>query len=148
MQAAILGEQGNKEEAIRRLRQIEQGRLTEYVRAMASSMRALFEGRREESLEAAERIIVQFPDPETVCWHARVLAYFGERDRAIAALNQALDHGFILYRILTRRDPWLDPVRPSPEFADLLARAESRYRDAVAAFRDAGGEELLGTHTG
>ena len=148
MQAAILGEQGNKEEAIRRLREIEQGRLTEYVRAMASSMRALFEGRREESLEGAERVIVQFPDPETVCWHARVFAYFGERERAFAALNQALDHGFILYRILTRPDPWLDPVRPNPEFADLLARAESRYRDAVAAFRDAGGEELLGTRTG
>jgi hypothetical protein len=83
-----------------------------------------------------------------VCWHARTLAFFGARERAFAALNQALDRGFILYRILTRPDPLLDPVRSSPEFADLLARAESRYRDAVVAFRDAGGEDLLGIGTG
>ena len=83
-----------------------------------------------------------------MCFHARVLAYFGERDRALAALNQALDRGFILYRILMRPDPWLDPVRRAPEFTDLRSRAESRYRDAVAAFRDAGGKELLGIEVG
>jgi hypothetical protein len=76
------------------------------------------------------------------------MAYFGERDRALAALNQALDRGFILYRILTRSDPWLDPVRPTSAFADLLSRAESRYRDAVAAFRNAGGDDMLGVSAG
>jgi serine/threonine protein kinase/tetratricopeptide (TPR) repeat protein len=148
MRALIFGEQGNREEAIRQLREIERGALTEYMRAQTSSIRALFEGQREESLKGAERVIAQFPDPETVCFHARVLAYFGERDRALAALNQALDRGFILYRILTRSDPWLDPVRPTSAFADLLSRAESRYRDAVAAFRNAGGDDMLGVSAG
>src|SRR5262245_22367142 len=147
MQGVILGEQGNRDEAVRRLRSIEQGRLTEYMRAQTSSIRALFEGRREESLDGATRVIAQFPDPESVWWHARTLAFFGWRERALAALNQALDRGFVVYRILTRPDPLLDPVRSSPEFSDLLGRAESRYRDALAAFRNAGGEDLLGIST-
>ena len=56
----------------------------------------------------------------------------------------SLERGFIVYRILTREDPWLDSLRSSPEFDDLLHRAESRYLEAAAAFRDAGGEQLLG----
>ena len=144
MEAVVLGEQGHESEAIRQLRELEQADLTEYVRAMVSSIRALYEGEREESLKGAQHVIDQFPDPETVCWHARMFAHFGERERALAALNLALDRGFILNRILTRTDPWLDPVRSSPEFVDLLERAESRYREAVTAFQEAGGEELLG----
>jgi hypothetical protein len=38
-------------------------------------------------------------------------------------------------------------VRSSPEFADLLARAQSRYCDALRAFRNAGGDDLLGITT-
>jgi hypothetical protein len=106
------------------------------------------EGRQEESLEAAERVIAQFPDPESVAWEARILAYFGKREGAITALKSALDHGFILYRLLTREDPWLDPIRQSPEFNDILEQSELRYREAVAAFQDAGGNELLGLNTG
>jgi hypothetical protein len=77
-----------------------------------------------------------------------VLAYFGERARALAVFNLSLERGFIIYRILTREDPWLAALRSSPEFDDLLQRAESRYRAASAAFREAGGEQLLGVGPG
>jgi hypothetical protein len=148
VQAGFLGRQGRKDEAVRRLREIEQGKLTGVYRSMVSSYRALFEGRREESLEGAQRIVARFPDPEFVFNLARVLAYFGEQEQALAALNRSLDKGFILYRVLTREDPWLDSLRSSPGFGHLVRRAESRYREAVAAFRDAGGEELLGVDAG
>jgi len=39
---------------------------------------------------------------------------------------------------------WLDALRPTPEFGALLGEAESRYRAAVAAFEDVGGEQVLG----
>ena len=143
LHALVVGEQGRTAEAVQQLREIEQGTLTAYSRAMVFSFRALFEGRREESLESAERVFEQAPDPEAVYWHARVFGYFGERARAVAALGAAADHGFVLYRTLTRRDAWLDAVRSSPEFGELLVRAKSRYREADAAFRNAGGEELL-----
>jgi serine/threonine protein kinase/tetratricopeptide (TPR) repeat protein len=148
LQSAILVEQGHTGEAIRILREIEQGNLVALVRVFVSSMRALLEGRREECLEGANRAIAEFEDPEAVWQAARKLAYFGERESALAALELSLDRGYILYRILTRKDPWLDSLRPTPEFADLLRRAESRYREALAAFRDAGGEELLGVDAG
>jgi TolB-like protein len=148
LQATILSEQGRKDEAIRLLREIEQGNLTVLIRVVVASMLALFEGRREECLKGANRAIAEFLDPEAVWQAGRKLAYFGERESALAALELSLDRGYILYRILTREDPWLDSLRPTPEFADLLQRAESRYREAVAAFRDAGGEELLGVDAG
>ena len=148
VRAIVLGEIDRKDDAIQQLKEIEQGTLTSYVRSIVVSVRALFEGRQEESLEAAERVIAQFPDPESVAWEARILAYFGKREGAITALKNALDHGFILYRLLTREDPWLDPIRQSPEFNDILEQSELRYREAVAAFQDAGGNELLGLNTG
>jgi tetratricopeptide (TPR) repeat protein len=145
MQAVIWSEQGRKEEAIQRMRELEQAKLTEFFRTMSASLRAAWEGQREESLEAAERVIALFPDPETVYWMARVLAHFGERERALAALNRSLERGFIcVYRGLTRADPWLESLRESPELYDLVRRAESLYRQAVAAFQEAGGEQLLG----
>ncbi len=146
MVAIVLGERGHRDDAVQRLREIEKGTLTDYVRSIVVSVRALFEGRREESLETAERVVAQFPDPEGVAWQARVLAYFGKGEGALAALERALDRGFISYRLLTREDPWLDPIRQSPRFKDLLEQAELQYRGAVSAFRKAGGEELLGVN--
>ena len=121
--------------------------MTEFVRAMVASTRALYEGKREESLDRAQFVIDRFPDPETVCWHARILAHFGERARALDAMNLALDRGFNPYWILTRTDPWLDSMRSSREGEDLMQRSEARYLEALAAFRDAGGETLLGGDT-
>jgi serine/threonine protein kinase/tetratricopeptide (TPR) repeat protein len=144
MQALILSEQGHADEALLQLREIEQARLTDFFRDFVRMHRTLLEGRKEESLGAAERLLVRALDPDTLWQVARVFAYFGERERALALFGLSLERGFIVYRILTRQDPWLDALRTSPEFGDLLQRAESRYRAASAAFRNAGGEQLLG----
>ncbi len=144
VRAAILSEQGCKEEAILEFREVEQSRLTEFFRDLVCMYRAANEGRREESLGAAERLLARSLDAETLWQIARVFAYFGEWACALALLGLSLERGFIVYRILTRQDPWLDALRSSPEFDDLLQRAASRYHAASAAFREAGGEQLLG----
>jgi TolB-like protein/tetratricopeptide (TPR) repeat protein len=148
MRAGILSEQGHQDEAIRQYREVEGTKLTEFFRDFVRMHRALHEGRREESLEAAECLLALSLDSETLWQVARVFAYFGERARALSTFNLSLEGGYVLYRILTREDPWLDSLRPDPEFADLLRRSELRYRAALAAFKEAGGEQLLGISVG
>lgn len=144
MRAGILSEQGRKDEALRQYREVEETKLTEFFRDVVCMHRALHEGHREESLAAVERLLALSLDSETLWQIARVFAYFGERARALSTLNLSLERGYVLYRILTREDPWLDLLRPDPEFGDLLRRSELRYRAALEAFKDAGGEQLLG----
>jgi hypothetical protein len=45
------------------------------------------------------------------------------------------------------RDPWLDSLRPTPQFRPILQRALERHAGAVRAFVEAGGEQLLGVTT-
>ena len=144
MRAGILAEQGRTDEAIRQYREIEQAKLTDFFRDFMGMHRSLLEGRREESLGAADRLLGRVLDSDSLWQVARVLAHFGEGARALAVFNLSLERGFILYRVLTRDDPWLDGLQSSPEFGDLLRRSEARYRAAAAAFREAGGEQLLG----
>jgi tetratricopeptide (TPR) repeat protein len=144
MRGVILGEQGRLDEALPQLREVEQARLTEFFRDLVCTYRALHEGRREECLGAAERLLARALDAETLWQVARAFAYFGERTRALAAFSLSLERGFVIYRILTREDFWLDGLRTTPEFEDLTKRAETHYRAALSAFREAGGERLLG----
>jgi tetratricopeptide (TPR) repeat protein len=144
MRAGILSELGRKDEAILEYREVEQAKLTEFFRDAVCLYRAVNEDRREESLGAAERLLARSLDAETLWQVARAFAYFGERARALALFGLSLERGFIVYRILTREDPWLDALRSSPEFAALVQRSGSCYRAAAAAFRKAGGEQLLG----
>jgi hypothetical protein len=41
-------------------------------------------------------------------------------------------------------DPWLDSLRNEPAFTRILHQAETQHRDAVAAFKQLGGERILG----
>lgn len=42
------------------------------------------------------------------------------------------------------RDPWLDPLRGSKEFIDLLRKAQEVHCEAVQSYLALGGEALLG----
>jgi hypothetical protein len=139
-----LAELGDTEEAIRILRELEQEKLTGLWRSVIRRDRALHEGNREESLEANEWIINHSADVESLAWAGRVFAFFEAPTRAFTALNHAFERGFNVYRLLTREDPWFNSLRGTPEFEDLLHRSELSYLEAVAAFREAGGEQVLG----
>jgi tetratricopeptide (TPR) repeat protein len=116
----------------------------ELFREAARSQRAALEGKREEAL-ASLHLLVQssFRDPEGLYFGARLLVRLGEDAEALALLARVVDDGFFCVSAFLR-DPWLDPLRDRPEFAEVVSRAEARQREAAAAFQREGGPPLLG----
>ena len=135
---------GRSNEAVLLLREREQlkpGRLAELY---LTSMRALLEGKREESLAASEELMkATFRDPEGMFYLARQLSYLGEADKSLSMLSRAIQHGFFCYPALVR-DPWLDSLRGRSEFTGLLRQAQEQHREAVRVFMDLRGDSLLG----
>jgi len=56
---------------------------------------------------------------------------------------RAVDAGYPCWEALTRH-PWITPLHREPGFAAVLRRAELARERALAAFREAGGQVLLG----
>lgn len=81
-------------------------------------------------------------DPCATYYFARTLATIEHPD-AIRMLKQSVEGGFDPYAFLLR-DPWLDPLRGTAAFDDIVRFAEARARDAADAFVRAGGESILG----
>jgi hypothetical protein len=84
-----------------------------------------------------------FHDPEGILFCARNLARVQDHHFALRLLDKTVDGGFYCSLPLVQ-DPWFDSVRADPDFIRILHRAEEKSREAAAAFRDAGGEPLLG----
>jgi tetratricopeptide (TPR) repeat protein len=108
------------------------------------SMYYLLTGDRENSLADIRGILKSaFLDPEGIYFIARGLAYWGELDEAMRTLDRVVEGGFYCDQTMAR-DPWLDPIRTTPEFMRILRRAESLRRDAVAAYLEHEGDRILG----
>jgi hypothetical protein len=97
------------------------------MRTFLRSLRALLEGDRQACLEAIDRCLAHFHDPEPRFYMVRQLAFLGESARALAELEHVLDRGFLCSRIL-RRDPWLESLRSYAEFAGIVERSERLER--------------------
>jgi hypothetical protein len=63
----------------------------------------------------------------------------------LLVLAAVVARGFVCYEAFLR-DPWLDGMRSHPGFVHLLKRAEAGAKAAEEAFREAGGEAILGVH--
>jgi eukaryotic-like serine/threonine-protein kinase len=145
--AMVLATMGRKEDAVAMLLECEQTNRPELMRSFLVSLRAMLEGKSQESLEATERCIAHFRDPEALFYMARQLAYLGESKRALTELHHVLDQGYLCSRMLVR-DPWLDVLRSSAEFGVVLQRAVSLDRELAGVFVQSGGNRLLGVTGG
>ena len=143
MLALIL--EGRTSEAVAIVRKMEQELAGPTLPSM-TALRAGIEGNREEFLQAFD---VQSPfvrDPEDLFYRSLLASYMGETERALDALQRSVDAGFACVAAMAR-DPWLDPLRGHPRFAQILHTAEGRHREAAAAFLKAGGDRVLGLGT-
>jgi serine/threonine protein kinase/tetratricopeptide (TPR) repeat protein len=135
---------GRVEEAIVMLRQRELDSPWRLGKLYLTSLRALLEGKRDESLAASDELMkATFRDPEGMYYLARQLSYLGDDIRAIDMLSRAIDHGFFCYPAMVR-DPWLDSLRARNEFTSLLRKCDQLHREATSSFLAAGGNSLLG----
>jgi tetratricopeptide (TPR) repeat protein len=134
---------GRPQEAIDHLRSAESAAKSDRVRLCLRALRALAEGRREESVEAGARFVEGETDPEALYYIVRGFAYLGETDRALAGIRRAVQMGFFCYPLLLS-DPWLDPIRTAGEFNAVLSDAETRHREAAVRFAQAGGNQVVG----
>jgi serine/threonine protein kinase/Tfp pilus assembly protein PilF len=135
---------GRREEAVNKLRDFEAAKPRRFGLLYLKSLRALLEGRREESLEAGEELRkATFRDPEGMYYLARQLSYLGADVNALEMLRRSVEHGFYCYPALVR-DPWLDGLRGKAEFSNLLHEAHQLHLEGLQAFLGGGGEALLG----
>jgi TolB-like protein len=144
MDILILAQRGERDRARRLIAEREHKDLPEMVRTCLAATKAILEGRRQACLDAAQWWFENLRDPEAWYFMARLVAAVGEDRLALAQLNRSLEGGYVLYHALVREDSWLDSLRSKDEFRPLVARAQTRYRQALAAFVDAGGPQLLG----
>jgi serine/threonine protein kinase/tetratricopeptide (TPR) repeat protein len=131
-------------EAIIILRQHEEAFPWRLSRLFLTSMRALLEGNREESLRASEELMnATFRDPEGHYYQARQLSYLGADDWALAMFSRAVDNGFFCYQSFVR-DPWLDHLRGKPAFSAIMQKASHLHQQAVRTLRSSAAGTLLG----
>lgn len=143
MEAVALTALGRGDEAVGRLRALEKSTPGDsLVLLYITSLRALLEGKREESLAALKPAPGLQRDGEGIYYVARHLAFLGEREAALQALGRMLKFGFFCYPALAH-DPWLDSLRGIPVFEATVGRALARQERAQDAFRVAGGDRLL-----
>ena len=84
-----------------------------------------------------------FDDPEQIFHEGWMLCAIGEHARGLPYLERAVAVGYFVWPTLTR-SPHFDALRDDLAFQSLLATAEAGRRSALAAFRKAGGNRLLG----
>jgi hypothetical protein len=82
-------------------------------------------------------------DPEAIFQEGWMLCDVGEHARGLGQLRRAVANGYFVAETLSGR-PQFDALRSDPAFQAVLADAEAGRQRALAAFRDAGGERLLG----
>ncbi len=116
--------------------------LPQILEIYVTALHQLLRNEARESLISIRKLS-NMADPEGRFYVARHLAYLGDRDGALALLEHVVRDGFFCLPAFTR-DPWLDSLRGTAQFASVLHHAESRHRQAVISFLTAEGDRMLG----
>jgi hypothetical protein len=83
-------------------------------------------------------------DPEAIFQEGWLLCDAGEHEQGLAYLRLAVGRGYFVAETLWR-SPAFDALRGRRDFQALLSEADAGRQLALAAFREAGGDRLLGS---
>lgn len=146
IEGMTLGSMGRTVDGLAAFRHVEESGLPTPMQAFIAAWRAMLEGNRRESLDAAERCIQCYLDPEGVFYMGLIMAHLGETERALIVLGESMDRGFASLRVL-QRNPWFDGLRAMKKFDELLKRCQARLVEADRVYCSAGGTLVLGAGT-
>jgi len=143
MPGLALASLGRETEAVAALRWRERETGETSVRLLLTSLRALLEGEREESLAALNRVIGGRLDGEALYYLARSYARLGDTAQALTLLERSVAGGFSCYQIFVS-DQWLAPLANDRRFTAVVDRAREVSAAARHAYEGAGGRQLVG----
>ncbi len=141
-----LGLAGRREEARRALEGMRRTTRIATFNSWAEYLLAWLDKRAADmwsnNLSALEGLKIR-DDPEAIFQEGWLLCDVGEHQRGLGFLRRAVEKGYFVAPTLTGSRHF-DALRGDPGFEEVLSLAEAGRDRARAAFREAGGERLLG----
>jgi tetratricopeptide (TPR) repeat protein len=140
-----LGLAGRRDEARRGLVAMGQAPRTPAFVSWIENLAAWLDRRPADMLAAVSAFsgLKIMDDPEAIFQQGWLFCDAGEQERGLDYLRRAVDKGYFVAPTLSGR-PHFDGLRSNPAFQEVLTRAQAGREQALAAFREAGGERLLG----
>jgi tetratricopeptide (TPR) repeat protein len=140
-----LGLAGRRDQARQLLTQMQELTQVPIFQSWVSHLRSWLDGSVEDifaHFAAFDGLQIQ-QDPEAIFQEGWLFCDVGEHERGLEFLERAVAKGYYVAPTLIQR-PQFDALRNDPRFRALLSRAEAGRDEALAAFRGAGGDRLLG----
>jgi serine/threonine protein kinase/tetratricopeptide (TPR) repeat protein len=141
-----LGLAGRRDEARRKLVDMRESSRIPIFRTWIDYLMAWLDGRPADMIlpMATFNGLKINEDPEAIFQEGWLLCDVGEHEAGLAELQRAVAKGYFVSPTLSGR-PQFDALRSHAGFRALLEEADAGRQRALAAFREAGGERLIGS---
>ena len=144
-----LGFAGRTEEARASILAMREATQVSAFRAWADFLLAWLARRPADMLVSRATLdhILIMNDPEAIFQEAWLFCDAGDLERGLVLIRRAVEKSYFVAPTLSKR-PQFDALPNDPSFREALALAEAGRERALTAFREGGGERLLGRRFG